>query len=81
MPTTALLSPHTCHIAATNVSPLHTFGIILAGATLVSLLTGTTYFRRVITKNEEPANYWTTVASLLFLSIFINGMLSFCGHV
>lgn len=45
-------------------------GALLIGG-VVSVCTGTTYFRRTIDRREEPANFWGNVACLFALGVFL----------
>jgi hypothetical protein len=36
------------------------------------LLTGKTYYRRLISKNEEPFNFWFTVGCLNLLAVLFS---------
>jgi hypothetical protein len=45
------------------------------------LLTGKTYYRRLISKNEEPFNFWFTVGCLNLLVVFVLGMLYACPQL
>jgi len=47
----------------------------------LSLLTGKTYYRRLISKNEEPFNFWFTVGCLTVLAVFVLGMLYACPQL
>ncbi len=76
----SLLPASTCHVSTQNVGILQLFGDGLAIAVVLSLLTGKTYYRRVISRREEPFNYWFSVGCLLVLAIFVLGMLHACPH-
>ncbi len=41
----------------------------------LSLLTGKTYYRPLISKNEEPFNFWFTVGCLLVLAVLLSACL------
>jgi len=45
------------------------------------LLTGKTYYRRLISKNEEPFNFWFTVGCLTVLAVFVLGILYACPQL
>lgn len=47
----------------------------------LSLLTGKTYYRPLISKNEEPFNFWFTVGCLNVLAVFVLGMLYACPQL
>jgi hypothetical protein len=55
-----------CHVSLENVSMLTLFGQLLAAAVVISLLTGKTYYRRVIPRSEELFNYWFSRAVYLY---------------
>ena len=65
MPLASLFSASTCQVAPENVGVLTLFGTALAIGVALSILTGKTYYRRVIAKDEEPFNYWFSVDCLL----------------
>ena len=52
----------------------------LAISVALSILTGKTYYRRVIAKDEEPFNYWLSAGCLLVLAVFVLGMLHAYPH-
>ena len=56
------------------------FGTVLAISVALSILTGKTYYRPVIAKDEEPFNDWFSVGCLIVLSVFVLGMLHACPH-
>ncbi len=80
MPFAAILPASTCHVAPENVGLLNLFGTLLAICVALSLLTGQTYYRRLISKREEPFNYWFSVGCLVALAVFVLGMLQACPH-
>jgi hypothetical protein len=47
----------------------------------LSLLTGKTYYRPLISKNGEPFNFWFTVGCLSVLAVFVLGMLYACPQL
>jgi hypothetical protein len=77
----ALFPASTCHVTTENGGLLKLFGNFLAMAVVLSLLTGKTYYRRLISKNEEPFNFWFTVGCLLVLAVFVLGMLYACPQL
>jgi hypothetical protein len=81
MPFASFLPASTCHVSVENVAGLTLFGQMFAMAALISLLTGKTYYRRVIVKTEEPLNYWFSLGCLVFLAVLILGMLQACPQV
>jgi len=64
MPLASLFSANTCQVAPENVGVLTLFGTVLAISMALSILTGKTYYRRVIAKDEEPFNDWLSVGCL-----------------
>ena len=80
MPLASLFSASTCQVAPENVGVLTLFGNGLAIGVALSILTGKTYYRRVIAKDEEPFNYWFSVGCLIVLAMFVLGMLHACPH-
>ena len=78
MPFASFLPASTCHVSVENVGLLTLFGQLLAAAVVISLLTGKTYYRRVIAKSEEPFNYWFSLGCLVALAVFVLGMLQAC---
>ncbi|MFG0320343.1 MAG: hypothetical protein ACF8XB_23930 [Planctomycetota bacterium JB042] len=47
------------------------FGAALLIGGVVSLQTGVTYFRGTISRDESPRDFWTSVACLFALGIFL----------
>ena len=47
----------------------------------LSLLTGKTYYRPLISKNGESFNFWFTVGCLSVLAVFVLGMLYACPQL
>ena len=80
MPLASLFSANTCQVAPENVGVLTLFGTVLAISVALSILTGKTYYRRVIAKDEEPFNDWFSVGCLIVLAVFVLGMLHACPH-
>jgi len=64
MPLASLFSANTCQVAPENVGVLTLFGTVLPISMALSILTGKTYYRRVIAKDEEPFNDWLSVGCL-----------------
>ena len=56
-----------CSVNPDNVDMLIIFGIFMLGAGVVSFLTGTTYFRGVIKRDDKPLEYWVNTIGLLLL--------------
>ena len=56
-----------CSVNPDNVDMLFNFGIFTLGAGVVSFLTGTTYFRGVIKRDDKPLEYWVNTIGLLLL--------------
>ncbi len=77
----ALFPASTCYVTPENGGLLKLFGNFLAMAVVLSLLTGKTYYRRLISKNEEPLNFWFTVGCLNVLAVFVLGMLYACPQL
>jgi len=77
----ALFPASTCYVTPENGGLLKLFGNFLAMAVVLSLLTGKTYYRRLISKNEEPLNFWFTVGCLNVLVVFVLGMLYACPQL
>jgi len=77
----SLFSASTCKVAPENVGVLTLFGTVLAISVALSILTGKTYYRRLISKNKEPFNFWFTVGCLLVLAVFVLGMLYACPQL
>ena len=77
----ALFPASTCYVTPENGGLLKLFGNFLAMAVVLSLLTGKTYYRRLISKNEEPFNFWFTVGCLNLLVVFVLGMLYACPQL
>ena len=77
----ALFPASTCYVTPENGGLLKLFGNFLAMAVVLSLLTGKTYYRRLISKNEEPFNFWFTVGCLTVLVVFVLGMLYACPQL
>ena len=71
----ALFPASTCYVTPENGGLLKLFGNFLAMAVVLSLLTGKTYYRRLISKNEEPFNFWFTVGCLLVLAVLLSACL------
>jgi hypothetical protein len=69
-----------CSVRPENVAMLTGFGwfVIVCGA--VSLLTGATYFRRVIRREEEPRGFWVVTGGLFILGAYVLFMLLACGR-
>jgi hypothetical protein len=67
-----------CSTSAGSTGLLKGFAGLLTVGTVVSVATGTTYFRRVIRRDEEPAAFWASVISMGMLAVFVWGMLWFC---
>jgi hypothetical protein len=57
---------------------LKTFGSVLLVAGVVSVMSGKTYFRRVIDRAEEPGQFWVNVICLDLLGAFIWAGVLFC---
>ena len=74
----SFLPSSTCHVSVENVGLLTLFGQLLAAAVVISLLSGKTYYRRVIAKAEEPLNYWVCLGCLVALAVLVLGMLQAC---
>ncbi len=71
---------HTCTVAPQHAGVLQVFALAaLAGAAL-SLATGTTYYRRLIRRVDEPLNFWATVACLALLGGMCGAGLLLCGR-
>jgi hypothetical protein len=56
-----------CLVKPEHVSMLTTFGTAFFLAGVISVLTGYTYYRRIITRTEHPFAYWSTTVGLLVL--------------
>jgi hypothetical protein len=67
-----------CTVRPENYTMLLVFGWFMMACGGISLLTGATYFRRVIRKIEEPRSYWVGTASFLMLGGYILFMLMAC---
>lgn len=80
LPLAAIFPASTCQVEPENVGVLTLFGNGLAIGVALSILTGKTYYRRVIAKDEEPFNYWLSVGCLIVLAVFVLGMLHACPH-
>ena len=68
----ALFPASTCYVTPENGGLLKLFGNFLAMAVVLSLLTGKTYYRRLISKNEEPFNFWFRLGRLLELAVLFS---------
>jgi len=77
----ALFPASTCYVTPENGGLLKLFGNFLAMAVVLSLLTVKTYYRPLISKNEEPFNFWFTVGCLTVLAVFVLGMLIACPQL
>ena len=77
----ALFPASICYVTPENGGLLKLFGNFLAMAVVLSLLTGKTYYRRLISKNGEPFNFWFTVGCLTVLAVFVLGMLYACPQL
>ena len=64
MPLAPLFSASTCQVEPENIEVLTLFRAGLAISVALSILTGKTYYRRVIAKDGEPLNYWVSVGCL-----------------
>ena len=53
----ALFPASTCYVTPENGGLLKLFGNFLAMAVVLSLLTGKTYYRPLISKNEDPLTF------------------------
>ena len=54
-----------CHISPDNLGLVTGFTWLVLGAAVVSVLSGHTYFRGVIARDEAPLSFWSTTLSLL----------------
>ena len=67
-----------CTVKPENFTMLLAFGSFMTLCAVVSLLSGTTYFRRVIRKAEEPRDYWAGTAAFGCVGGFVLGALAVC---
>ena len=67
-----------CSIDLANVDSLSTFGLFMFGAGIVSLVTGTTYFRGLINRFDDPYRYWSNTIGLLIIGIVCMLGVRFC---
>ncbi len=67
-----------CSTNADSVGLLKGFAALMAGGVVLSLLSGKTYFRRTIHRDEEPFAFWSNVVCMGLLAMFVLGMLWFC---
>ena len=56
-----------CQVSPDNVAMLTTFGRALLGAGGVSVLTGQTYFRGLIARDEDPLGFWSAALGFVLL--------------
>jgi len=56
-----------CHITPDHVGIITGFVWLTLGSAVVSVLSGHTYFKRVIVRSEEPASFWSATLCLLGL--------------
>ena len=67
-----------CEVSPENLALLKLFGSAMLVAGAFSLLTGKTYFRRVIDKRDEPFTFWSNTSGLAVLGILFWIGILFC---
>lgn len=56
-----------CQVSPDHVAMLTAFGWLFFGGGVVSILTGRSYFRGVIARDDDPFGYWSAVFCLLLV--------------
>ncbi|MEQ8660946.1 MAG: hypothetical protein RLW62_09025 [Gammaproteobacteria bacterium] len=56
-----------CQVAPDHVGLLTAFGGLFCGGGVVSLLTGQTYFRGFIARDDDPLGFWTAALGLVLI--------------
>lgn len=56
-----------CSVDPANVNLLTNFGTFMFVAGIVSLVTGTTYYRGIINRFDEPYRFWSNTIGLLLI--------------
>ena len=75
----SLFSSTVCTIKPQHIGPLKAFGTVLLIGAVISLITGKTFFRRIISKEDEPGKFWSVlIGNYLILSIFLLGGVYIC---
>ncbi len=67
-----------CQISPNHVSMLYGFATVCITGAVVSVLTGNTYFRRVIARDAEPWGFWSNTIGLALLGTLCLAGLTFC---
>jgi hypothetical protein len=67
-----------CQVSPDHVSMLNGFAMLCITGAAVSVLTGHTYFRRVIARDAEPLGFWSNTIGLALLGSLCLAGLTFC---
>lgn len=71
---------HTCTVAPQHAGVLQVLALAALAGAAVSMFTGTTYFRRLVRREDEPLAFWANVACLALLGGLCGAGLLLCGR-
>jgi hypothetical protein len=60
-----------CKVDPNNISILRSVACVFLLCGFISIILGTTYCKRTITRTEEPISFWGTVAIYLLLGLLM----------
>ena len=60
-----------CKIDPNNIGMLRNFASVLLLVVFFSIITGKTYFKRIIARTDEPTSFWATVLMYFLLGMMI----------
>ena len=67
-----------CSVQAQHVDMLIMFGRFMLAGGILSFLTGTTYYRGLIRRDEEPFRFWSGTIGLILLGGMILLAVKYC---
>lgn len=50
-----------CKINPSNIGTLRNLAFLFLVGVFISIISGKTYFKRTVSREEEPASYWTVI--------------------